>query len=56
LTTANPPLPKFGQGVIQGGLKTLLFHLKDIHTLILKIEEDIEFQRGLTIKEIPGNL
>jgi hypothetical protein len=40
---ANPPLPKFGQGVIQGVLKTLLFHLKGMYKLTLQIEEDMEF-------------
>jgi hypothetical protein len=41
LANANPPLAKMGQGVIQCGLQRLLFHLSDMHTLTLNIEEDI---------------
>jgi hypothetical protein len=37
--------------VIQDDLETLLFLLSDMHTLDLKIEEDMEFQRGLIVKE-----
>jgi hypothetical protein len=29
--------------VTQDGLKTLLFHLSDMHKLTLKIEEDMKF-------------
>jgi hypothetical protein len=43
LDNANPPAYQMRQGVIQYGLQTFLFHLKDMHTLTLKIEEDIQF-------------
>jgi hypothetical protein len=50
LATANPPLSKIRQGVIQGALSWLVFHLDDMHTLTLKIEGDIEFQIGLSLQ------
>jgi hypothetical protein len=43
LTNINPPVNQVGQGVIQDGLQILFFHLSDIHTLTLKIEEVMEF-------------
>jgi hypothetical protein len=51
LDNANPPAYQMRQEVIQYGLQTFLFHLKDMHTLTLKIEEDIQFQRGLNVKQ-----
>jgi hypothetical protein len=42
---------KLEQVVIQDGLQMLLFHQNDMHKLTPKIEEDMEFQRGLSIKE-----
>jgi hypothetical protein len=50
LTNINPPVNQVGQGVIQDGLQILFFHLSDIHTLTLKIEEVMKFQRGLSVK------
>jgi hypothetical protein len=32
-------------------LQTILFILDDMHILTLKIEEDMEFQRGLSVKQ-----
>jgi hypothetical protein len=37
--------------MIQGGLKRLLYHLKDMHTLTLKVEEDMKFQIWLNVKQ-----
>jgi hypothetical protein len=37
--------------VIQGGVEALLYHLEDMHTLTLKVEEDVEFQRWLNVKQ-----
>jgi hypothetical protein len=48
---ANPTLPNIRQGVIQDDLQTFLFHMSDMHTLTLKIEKDMEFQRGLVLKQ-----
>jgi hypothetical protein len=42
--------PIFWQGVLHGDLQRLDYDLSDIHTLTLKIKEDIEFQRGLIVK------
>jgi hypothetical protein len=50
LTNLNSPVNQVEQGVIQDDLKTLLFHLSDMYTLTPKIEEDIRFQRGLSVK------
>jgi hypothetical protein len=38
--------------VIQGGLQALLYQLKDMdmHTLTLKVEGDMKFQRALNVK------
>jgi hypothetical protein len=43
---------KLGQGVLQGGLQTLLFHLGGMHKPSPNMKEDIEFQKGLTVKQI----
>jgi hypothetical protein len=51
LANANPSLANIEQGVIHGGLQRFLYHLADIHTLTLKIEGDIEFQRVLNVKQ-----
>jgi hypothetical protein len=48
---ANPTLPNIRQGVIQDDLQTFLFHMSDMHILTLKIEKDMEFQRGLVLKQ-----
>jgi hypothetical protein len=51
LANANPPVHQVGQRVIEYGLQTLLFHLNDMHRLTPMFEEDIEFQRGLHVKQ-----
>jgi hypothetical protein len=33
----------------------LYYDMGDVHTLTLKIKEDIEFQRGMNVKLNPGN-
>jgi hypothetical protein len=43
---------KLGQGVLQNGLQPLLFDLGDMHRPSPKMEEDIEFQKGLSVKQI----
>jgi hypothetical protein len=45
-TNANSRVHQLGQGVIQCRLQVLLLQLSDMHRLTLKIEEDIEFQKG----------
>jgi hypothetical protein len=42
-SNANSSVHPVGQGVVQGGLQTLLLQLSDMHRLTLKIEEYIEF-------------
>jgi hypothetical protein len=37
--------------VIQGGVHALIYHLEEMHKLTLKIEGDMEFQRGLNVKQ-----
>jgi hypothetical protein len=51
-TSINSPVHKFGQGVLQDGLQTLLFDLVDMHRPSPNMEEDIEFQRVLNVKQI----
>jgi hypothetical protein len=51
-TSINPPVHKFGQGVLEDGLETLLLDLGDMHRPSLNIEEDMEFPRGLSVKQI----
>jgi hypothetical protein len=41
--------------MFHGDLQGLDYDLGDIHTLTLKIKEDIEFQRGINVKLNPGN-
>jgi hypothetical protein len=52
---ANPSKLRFRQEVFHGDLQGLDYDLGDIHTLTLKIKEDIEFQRGINVKLNPGN-
>jgi hypothetical protein len=47
---SNAPELHFWKGVLQGDLQRLDYDLGDMHTLTLKIKEDIEFQRGLIVK------
>jgi hypothetical protein len=51
LTVTIKPLLQTGQGVFQSDLEVLLFPPVNMHTPSLKIEEDIEFQRRLIVKQ-----
>jgi hypothetical protein len=50
ILTANPSKLHFGQEVLHSDLQRLDYDLGDIHILMLKIKEDIEFQRGINVK------
>jgi hypothetical protein len=50
IPTANSSKLHFGQEVFHGDLQRLYYDLSDMHTLTLKIKEDIEFQIGIKIK------
>jgi hypothetical protein len=45
----NAPELNFGQGLLHGDLQRLDYDLSDKYTLNLKIKEDIEFSRGLSV-------
>jgi hypothetical protein len=47
----TPPELNFGPGVFHSDLKTLHYHLEDMHTLYLTNEEDIEFLKVLSAKQ-----
>jgi hypothetical protein len=51
---ANPSKLHFGQEVLHVDLQRLKYDIRDIHTLTLKIKEDIKFQRGINVKLNPG--
>jgi hypothetical protein len=51
---ANSSKLRIGQEVLHGDLQRLDHDLGDMHTLTLKIKEDIEFQRGISVKLNPG--
>jgi hypothetical protein len=51
-TSINSSLHKIGQGILQEGLQTLFFGLGDMHRPTLKLKEDIEFKRWLSVKQI----
>jgi hypothetical protein len=38
--------------MLQTDLQIMLFNMDDMQTLTLKIEEDMEFQRGLSVKQL----
>jgi hypothetical protein len=40
--------------VLHGDLKEFYYDIDDMHTLTLKIKEDIEFQRGINVKINPA--
>jgi hypothetical protein len=42
---------KLGQGVLHDGPQILLFDVVDVHRLNPTIEEVMEFQRGLSVKQ-----
>jgi hypothetical protein len=52
LITNAPEIP-FGQEVFHGNLQRLDYDLGDMHTLTLKIKEDIQLQRGKNVKLNP---
>jgi hypothetical protein len=43
---------KLEQGVLKDGQQTMLFDLGDMHKQSPNMEEDIEFQSGLRVKQI----
>jgi hypothetical protein len=45
---------KLGHKVLQDGQQILFFDLVDMHRLSPMIEVDIEFKRGLSVKQILG--
>jgi hypothetical protein len=52
LTSINSPVLKLEQGVLKDGQQTMLFDLGDMHKQSPNMEEDIEFQSGLRVKQI----
>jgi hypothetical protein len=52
-TVTNSPLIQTGQGVLHDGLQILVFDVLDMHRLNHTIEEDIEFSKVLTAKQLP---
>jgi hypothetical protein len=55
LTSINSSMLNLGHGVLQNGLQIFLFDLVDMHRLSLIMEDDIEFQRGLIVKQFLEN-
>jgi hypothetical protein len=53
---ANPSKLHFRQKVIHGDLKRLDYDLDDMHTLNLKIKEDIELALFAPLKQILADL
>jgi hypothetical protein len=53
--TIRTPLYQTGQGVFQTRLGVLCFHPVDMHTPSLKIEEDIDFPKLITAKQMHKN-
>jgi hypothetical protein len=51
-TSINSPVHNLGQGVLQDDLETLFFDLGDMHRLTVKMEEDMEFDKGLSVKQL----
>jgi hypothetical protein len=51
-TIANKLVHQPGEGVLQTDLQTILVNLGDMHGPTLRIEEDMEFPRGLSVKKI----
>jgi hypothetical protein len=52
---ANLSKLHIGQEVLHADIQRLNYDLGDMHTLTLKIKEDIEFQRGINVKLNTGN-
>jgi hypothetical protein len=53
---ANPSKLHIRQEVLHGDFQRLYYDLGYMHTLTLKIKEDIEFQRGINVKLNPGKI
>jgi hypothetical protein len=51
-TNTNTPVHKLGQGFLQDSLQTLLFDLNDMYTPSPKIEEVVEFAKGIIVKQV----
>jgi hypothetical protein len=51
-TNANTPLPNPGQEAHQSDLQILLSDLNDMHRSTFKMEENMEFERGLSVLHI----
>ncbi len=49
----NAPEPHVGQGLLHGDLQRLDYDLGDRYTLNSNIEEDIEFPKVITAKQVP---
>jgi hypothetical protein len=41
--------------MLQNDLQTMIFNPDDMHIPTLKIEQDMEFQKWLSVKQFPGN-
>jgi hypothetical protein len=52
---ANQSKLHFRQEVFHSDVQRLYYDLGDMHTITLKIKEDIEFQRGINVELNPGN-
>jgi hypothetical protein len=50
-TSINLLVLQHGQGVLQDGLQTLHFDLGDMHRPSQNMEEDMEFERRLSVKK-----
>jgi hypothetical protein len=48
----NSLVHNLGQGALQDDIETLFFDLGDMHRPTLKMEEDMEFEIGLSVKQI----
>jgi hypothetical protein len=55
-TNINQSVLNLGQEVLHDVLQTLLFDLVGMHRLYPIMEEDIEFQKGLSVKQNFGEL
>jgi hypothetical protein len=53
---ANPSKLHFGQDVLHVDIQRSGYDLGDMHTLTLKIKEDIKFQIGINVKLNPGKI
>jgi hypothetical protein len=51
-TTMDTSVHQTRQGKLQTDLKTLVFHLVDMHRPSLNMAEDMEFERELSVNQI----